>query len=322
MSSEDQYSKESLSAYPRDMQGYGSNPPDPRWPGGARIALQFVINYEEGGENSVLHGDEFSETFLSEIIGAKAYQARHMSMESLYEYGSRAGFWRLHRLFNEFEIPVTVFAIAMAMQRNPQAVEAMLASDWEIACHGLRWIDYQHMPIELERQHMQKAIEIHQQLTGSRPLGWYTGRDSPNTRDLVLEQGGFLYDSDSYADDLPYWLEGKGDGHLVIPYTLDTNDMRFASPQGFNSGDQFFSYLKDAFDTLYAEGEPGHAEREKSSAKMLNIGLHCRLAGRPARFAALKRFLAYAKSHDDVWFCRRMDIANHWHRQHPYAGKS
>lgn len=298
--------------YPRDLIGYGAIPPKANWPNGARLALQFVLNYEEGAENCVLHGDPASETFLSEIIGAKAYQARHMSMESLYEYGSRAGFWRIHHLFTDMGLPLTVFGVAMALQRNPAAVEAMLNADWEIASHALRWIDYQHMPIEQEREHMQQAIEIHTEVTGSRPLGWYTGRDSPNTRSLVIEQGGFAYDSDSYADDLPYWVEGKGDGHLVLPYTLDTNDMRFASPQGFNCGDQFYTYLKDAFDTLYAEGA--------ESPKMLNVGLHCRIVGRPARFASLKRFLEYVMQHEDVWVCRRIDIANHWRKQFPYPG--
>ena len=294
--------------YPRDLMGYGPRPPHARWPGGARIAVQFVINYEEGGENCVLHGDPASETFLSEIIGARAYEARHMSMESLYEYGSRAGFWRLHRLFGKYQLPVTVYAVAMAMERNPVAVEAMLQSDWEIASHGYRWIDHQFMPLELEREHIRTAIEIHTRLTGSRPLGWYTGRDSPNTRRLVLEAGGFMYDSDSYADDLPYWTRDYGRPHLIIPYTLDTNDMRFAAAQGFNSGEQFFTYLRDAFDALYAEGE--------HSPKMLNIGLHCRIIGRPGRIQSLERFIQHILAHQDVWVCRRIDIANHWYQYH------
>lgn len=291
--------------YPRDMIGYGQHPPGITLPDGKRIAVQFVVNYEEGGENSVLHGDSGSETFLSEIIMASAFPDRHMSMESLYEYGSRAGFWRLHRLFTERGVPVTVFGVTMALARNPEAVAAMLEADWEIACHGLRWISYQQMPIEHEREHMQRAIAWHEEITGDRPLGWYTGRDSPNTRSLLLEQGGFLYDSDSYADDLPYWLSTEKGPHLVIPYTLDTNDMRFASAQGFNSGEQFFGYLRDAFDVLYAEGA--------TQPKLLNIGLHCRLVGRPGRFLALQRFLDHVMAHDDVWLCRRVDVARHWH---------
>ncbi|MBO6555767.1 MAG: allantoinase PuuE [Pseudomonadales bacterium] len=291
-----------MTEYPRDMIGYGEATPDPKWPNGARLALNFVINYEEGGENNVIHGDQASETFLSEIIGANAYEARHMSMESLYEYGSRAGFWRLHRLFQKFGFPVTVYGVAMAMKRNPEAVDAMLKADWEIASHGYRWIDYQFVPENVEREHMAKAIEIHESLTGSKPLGWYTGRDSPNTRNLVLEWDHFLYDSDSYADDLPYW---HNQNHLIIPYTLDINDMRFAAPQGFNSGEQFFQYLKDSFDTLYAEGD-----------KMMNVGLHCRIIGKPGRAASLARFLEYVASKPDVWICRRADIANHWYQQH------
>jgi allantoinase len=300
------------SDYPRDMRGYGANIPRRDLPDGKRIAVQFVINYEEGGENNVLHGDASSETFLSEIIVASAFPDRHMSMESMYEYGSRAGFWRLHRLFSSRGVPVTVFGVTMALARNPEAVAAMREADWEIACHGLRWISYQQMPREQEREHMQRAIDQHTQLTGARPLGWYTGRDSPNTRDLLLEHDGFLYDSDSYADDLPYWLDTARGPHLVIPYTLDSNDMRFASAQGFNSGEQFFHYLRDAFDVLYAEG----AEQPK----LLNIGLHCRLIGRPGRFLALQRFLDYVQQHDDAWLCRRVDIARHWHANyHPTA---
>jgi allantoinase len=291
--------------YPRDMIGYGATPPEANWPGGARLALSFVINYEEGGENNILHGDPASETFLSEIIGAKAYEARHMSMESMYEYGSRAGFWRLHRLFQRYKLAVTVYGIAMAMERNPDVVSAMLEADWEIASHGYRWIDYQFVPEETEREHMAKAIDIHERLTGSKPLGWYTGRDSPNTRNLVLEHDHFLYDSDSYADDLPYWHQHDRGHHLVIPYTLDNNDMRFAAPQGFNSGEQFYTYLKDSFDTLYEEG-----------GRMMNVGLHCRVVGKPGRAASLARFLEYVSTKPDVWVARRMDIANHWHQHH------
>lgn len=291
--------------YPRDMIGYGATPPEANWPGSARLALSFVINYEEGGENSILHGDRASETFLSEIIGAKAYAARHMSMESMYEYGSRAGFWRLHRLFQRYMLPVTVYGIAMAMERNPDVVAAMLKADWEIASHGYRWIDYQFVPEETEREHMAKAIDIHERLTGSKPFGWYTGRDSPNTRNLVLEHDHFLYDSDSYADDLPYWHQHDRGHHLVIPYTLDNNDMRFAAPQGFNSGEQFYTYLKDSFDTLYEEG-----------GRMMNVGLHCRVVGKPGRASSLARFLKYVSTKPDVWVARRMDIANHWHQHH------
>ena len=294
----------------RDLIGYGANPPVVKWPDGARIAISVVVNYEEGGENCILHGDKASEAFLSEIVGAPALEGvRHMNMESIYEYGSRAGFWRLHRLFTGRGIPVTVFGVAMALERNPDAVAGMLEADWEIASHGYRWIDYQYISEAEEREHLVHAIEIHTRVTGSRPLGWYTGRTSPDTRQLVLEDGGFLYDTDSYADDLPYWVEGLNDKpHLVIPYTLDANDMRFATNQGFNSGDQFFTYLKDTFDTLYAEGE--------TAPKMMSVGLHCRLAGRPGRAAALARFLDYVQSQDRVWICRRLDIARHWHEHH------
>ncbi len=297
--------------YPRDMVGYGQTPPDPRWPGGARVALQFVINYEEGGENNVLHGDAASEAFLSEIVGAQPIPgARHINMESIYEYGSRAGFWRLHRLFTERGIPVTVYGVAMALERNPAAVAAMNAAGWEIATHGYRWIDYQHLPEEIERAHMTKAIDIHTRVCGSRPLGWYLGRCSPNTRRLVAEEGGFLYDADSYADELPYWDASHGRPQLIVPYTLDANDMRFATSQGFNSGDQFFAYLKDSFDMLYAEGE--------TAPKMMSVGLHCRLVGRPGRAAALARFLDYVRGFDRVWCARRIDIARHWIATHPY----
>ncbi|NEQ45041.1 MAG: allantoinase PuuE [Leptolyngbya sp. SIOISBB] len=296
-------------AYPRDLIGYGQTPPHPHWPNEARIALQFVINYEEGGENCILHGDAASEGFLSEIIGAQPLLGvRHINMESMYEYGSRAGFWRLHRLFTQRQLPVTVYAVAMALERNPDAGQAMVAAGWEVASHGYRWIDYQYASAETEREHIQKAIEIQTQVIGSRPLGFYQGRMSPNTRRLVMEEGGFLYDADSYADDLPYWVEGGDRPHLVIPYTLDNNDMRFATAQGFNSGDQFFTYLKDAFDMLYAEGE--------TAPKMMSVGLHCRLSGRPGRAAALVRFLDYVQSHEQVWICRRVDIARHWHEHH------
>ena len=298
--------------YARDMIGYGRTPPQANWPGQARIALQFVLNYEEGGENNVLHGDAASETFLSEIIGATAFADRHMSMESLYEYGSRAGFWRLHRLFQERGLPLTIFGVGSALALNPEAVAAMQEADWEIACHGLRWISHQLMPEAEEREHIRHAFVLHKLLTGSTPLGWYTGRDSPNTRRLLLEQGGVLYDSDSYADDLPYWVEGPSAPHLVIPYTLDTNDMRFATAQGFHTGEQFFTYLKDAFDVLYAEGA--------TTPKLLNIGLHCRIVGRPARLRGLHLFLDHVAKHDRVWVCRRADVARHWHEHHRPVG--
>lgn len=299
--------------YPRDMIGYGRNPPDPNWPGGARVAVQFVINYEEGGENCTLHGDPASEAFLSEIVGAEPWPGqRHMSMESIYEYGSRAGFWRLHRLFTERDIPVTVFAVGMAMARNPEAARAMVEADWEIASHGHRWIDYRNVPAKVEREHICLAMDAILQACGAVPVGWYTGRTSENTRRLVVEHGGFLYDADSYADELPYWDHTHGKPHLVVPYTLDANDMRFATPQGFNSGDQFFAYLKDSFDTLYAEGA--------SAPKMMSVGLHCRLAGRPGRAAALARFLDYVQGHEHVWLCRRVDIARHWIEHFPAKG--
>jgi len=296
--------------YPRDMIGYGRTPPHPHWPDEAYVAVQFVINYEEGGENNILHGDAASEAFLSEIVGAQPWPGmRHMNMESIYEYGSRAGFWRLWRLFTDRAIPVTVFAIALALQRNPEAVAAMKEADWEIASHGLKWIDYRDVPKEEERLHIAEAIRLHTELTGSRPVGFYQGRTSVNSIDLTMEEGGFLYSSDVYADDLPYWNSGPGGPFLMVPYTLDANDMRFATPQGFNSGDQFFAYLKDGFDFLYEEGRRG-------SPKMMSVGLHCRLAGRPNRAAALARFLDYVASHEKVWLPRRVDIAWHWHAHH------
>ena len=295
--------------YPRDLAGYGASPPQVAWPGGARIALQFVINYEEGAENCVLHGDEASEAFLSEITGATPIPGqRHMSMESIYEYGARAGFWRLHRLFGDRKMPVTVFGVAMALQRNPAVVDAMWEAGWEIASHGYRWIDYQFIDEKIEREHMRTAIEIHREVTGERPLGWYLGRCSPNSHRIAAEEGGFIYNADSYADDLPYWDHSHGEPQLMVPYTLDANDMRFATPQGFNSGQQFYDYLKSSFDVLYAEGD--------SRPKMMSVGLHCRLAGRPGRAAALARFLDHVQKHERVWIARRIDIANHWRENH------
>ncbi len=292
--------------YPRDLIGYGRTTPKKPWPNNAKIAVQFVLNYEEGAENCVLHGDAESETFLSEIIGAKAFPARHMSMESMYEYGSRAGFWRIQRLFEQHKVPLTVYGVAMALARNPEAVAAMKLCGWEIASHGYRWIDHQFMAEAEERRHIETAVAIHTEVTGKPPLGWYTGRDSPNTRRLVMEHGGFLYDSDSYSDDLPYWVTESAKPHLVIPYTLDTNDMRFATPQGFHNSDQFYTYLRDCFDVLYAEG--------RYAPKLMNIGLHCRIIGRPARFKALQNFLEYVLDHDRVWLCTREQIAQHWHK--------
>jgi putative urate catabolism protein len=310
-----------MDRYPRDLIGYGAHPPHARWPGGARIAVQIVLNYEEGSENSVLHGDAASETFLSEIIGAQPFAMRHLSMESLYEYGSRAGLWRLLRLFRERRIPVTIFGVAMALERNPAAVAVMLEDGHEIASHGWRWISYQQVDERTEREHVSRAVVVIKRLTGKAPEGWYTGRDSPNTRRLVVEHGGFVYDADSYADDLPYWAEVETKNgvkpHLIVPYTLDTNDMRFATPQGFNSGGQFFAYLRDAFNVLYTEGDPAGLD----APKMLSIGLHCRIAGRPGRLAALIRFLDYVQRHDAVWIARRIDIARHWLAVHPYAAK-
>lgn len=296
--------------YPRDLIGYGRNPPHADWPGGARIAVQFVLNYEEGGERCVLHGDSEAECYLHEVVGIPALAGvRNLQVESVYEYGSRAGFWRLHRLFTERGVPVTVYAVAMALERNPEAAAAMVEADWEVASHGWRWIDYQDVPEAVEREHIRLAVDTIRRVTGSRPLGWYTGRLSPQTRRLVAEEGGFLYDSDSYADDLPYWVREAGRPHLVIPYTLDNNDMKFGTAQGFNQGEDFFTYLRDAFDVLYEEG----ADRPR----MMSIGLHCRLAGRPGRFAALRRFLDHVQARDRVWLCRRVDIARHWHERHP-----
>ena len=293
--------------YPRDMVGYGRELPDPRWPGGARLAVQFVINYEEGGENCILHGDDASEAFLSEIVGAEAIPGqRHMNMESIYEYGSRAGFWRLHRLFTERKLPVTVFAVAMALERNPAVVVAMRDAGWEIASHGYRWIDYQFVDEATEREHLRQALEIHERVCGTRPLGWYLGRCSPNSHRIAAEEGGFVYNADSYADDLPYWDYSFDTPQLMLPYTLDANDMRFATPQGFNSGQQFFDYLKDSFDVLHAEG-----------GRMMSVGLHCRLAGRPGRAAAVARFVDYVASHDDAWVATRLDIATHWRAVRP-----
>jgi putative urate catabolism protein len=312
-------------SYPRDLIGYGRTPPHPRWPNAARVAVQFVLNHEEGAENSVLHGDAASETFLSEIIGALAFPMRHMTMESLYEYGSRAGLWRVLRAFEARRLPLTIFAVAQALQRHPEALAAYRELGHEIACHGLRWISYQDIDEATERAHIAEATRIMTDLCGSAPLGWYTGRDSPNTRRLVVEHGGYLYDSDSYADDLPYWtrVQTLRDGvaqsapRLVVPYALDSNDMRFVTVQGFNSGTQFFDYLKDAFDVLYREGDPDGLD----APKMLSIGLHARLAGRPARVAALERFLDHVLTHEHVWICRRIEIAQHWIATHPFRAQ-
>ncbi len=298
--------------YPRDMRGYGRDMPDAKWPDGARVAVQFVVNYEEGGENCLLHGDAASEAFLSEIVGAQPWLGqRHFNMESIYEYGSRAGFWRLWRLFTEKNVPATVYAVATAIARNPDAVQGMKDAGWEIASHGLKWIDYKDYAYEAELEHMRQAIEIHTEVTGERPLGWYTGRASMHSEKLAMEEGGFLYSSDSYADDLPYWIKGKSADkpHLIIPYTLDANDMRFATPQGFNTGRDFEDYLKDSFDALYQEGIEG-------KPKMMSIGLHCRLVGRPGRIQGLRRFIEHIQGHEKVWIARRLDIARHWHQHH------
>ena len=301
--------------YPRDLIGYGRKPPHAQWPGGARIALQFVLNYEEGSENNVLHGDAGSETFLSEIIGAQSFAARHMSMESMYEYGSRVGVWRLLNEFEKRGLPLTVFGVAMALERNPPLVARFMALGHEIACHGWRWIHYQHMDEADEKKHMKLATEIIHLMTGGKwPAGWYTGRDSPNTRRLVAEHGGYTYDSDYYGDDLPFWMpvqksDGTTEQRLIVPYTLDANDMRFAAPQGFNTAEHFFTYLKDSFDVLYAEGE--------SRPKMMSVGMHCRILGKPGRLRGLQKFLDYVQSHDKVWVCRRIDIAEHWKKHFP-----
>ena len=294
--------------YPRNMLGYGSNPPKVTWPNNSKIAVQFVLNYEEGGENSVLHGDKSSEIFLYEIIGAKEIKGRHINMESLYEYGSRVGFWRIHRLFKKYNLPLTIFGVGMALERNIEICKEMKNSNYEIASHGWRWIDYQNVSKSVEKKHMQKAIGSIKKIFGNRPVGWYTGRCSPNTLDLVIEDGGFLYSSDTYSDDLPYW-EIKGEKkQLMIPYTLDNNDMRFLTNQGFNSGEQFFNYLKDSFDTLYEEGN--------DNPKMMSIGLHCRIIGKAGRIQSLKKFLDYITNKDKVWVCKREEIANHWINNH------
>jgi putative urate catabolism protein len=302
-------------AYPRDLVGYGRNPPHADWPGQARVAVQFVLNYEEGGENCVLHGDAGSEQFLSELFNPPAFADRHLSMESVYEYGSRVGVWRILREFERRGVPLTVFGVSMALERHPELTAAFKELGHEIACHGWRWIHYQGMDEAVEREHMQIGMEIIERLTGERALGWYTGRDSPNTRRLVADYGGFLYDSDYYGDDLPFWstvtkTDGSSVPHLIVPYTLDTNDMRFSLPQGFSHGDEFFEYLRDAFDVMYAEGEERPA--------MLSVGMHCRLLGRPGRFKALQRFLDHIGKHERVWVCRRVDVARHWIARHPY----
>jgi len=310
--------------YPRDLVGYGADAPHARWPNGARIAVQFVLNYEEGGENNVLHGDAASETFLSELGVAPAYEGRHMTMESMYEYGSRAGVWRVLREFDARRLPLTVFGVGMALQRHPQLVAAFMQRGYEIANHGLRWIHYQNLPEATERSHLELGTRALQELTGSQwPLGWYTGRDSPNTRRLVVEHGGYEYDSDYYGDDLPFWTEveasaGSKTPHLVVPYSLDTNDMRFVQAQGFNTGEHFFSYLRDAFDALYAEGDPQGLDRPK----MMSIGMHCRVLGKPGRIGALRRFLDHIAAHEHVWVARRIDIARHWKAMHPFVPRA
>jgi putative urate catabolism protein len=299
--------------YPRDLVGYGVHPPDPKWPGGARLALQIVMNYEEGGESNVLHGDDHSETYLHEVVGTAPVEGgRGLTVESVYEYGSRAGVWRLLRLFAARGIKITVYAVAMALERNPEAAAAIVEAGHEVASHGWRWIDYRDVREEEERDHMRRAVRSLERVTGSRPLGWYTGRVSPNTRRLVVEDGGFLYDADAYNDDLPYWVEVSGTPHLVVPYTLDNNDMKFGVAQGFNTGEDFFAHLRDAFDVLYAEGA--------TQPKMMSVGLHTRLAGRPGRTAGLARFLDHVQRHDRVWITRRVDIARHWREHHAYKG--
>jgi allantoinase len=309
--------------YPRDLAGYGRNPPHARWPGNARVALQFVLNYEEGGENAALHGDAGSEQFLSEMFNPPSFPDRHLTMESIYEYGSRAGVWRILREFEQRGLPLTVFGIGMALQRHPEMTAAFKALGHEIACHGWRWINYQTVDEASELEHMRMGIEIIERLTGERPLGWYTGRDSPNTRRLIADCGGFEYDSDYYGDDLPFWMKvTKSDGavvpHLVVPYTLDANDMRFSLPQGFAQAEDFFIYLRDSFDTLYAEGDPNGLDRPK----MMSVGMHCRLLGRPGRIVALRRFLDHVQAHENVWICRRIEIARHWKQVHPFEAKS
>ena len=303
------YRSNTSKKYPRDMIGYGSRKIKVKWPNNARIALQIVLNYEEGAESCVLHGDKSSEVFLSEIIGAKPIKGRHINMESIYEYGSKRGFWRVHELFQEKKIPITIFGVGMALERNQEVCEAIKKSNYEVASHGWRWIDYQNISKSEEKKHMKLAIQSIKKIFGQRPLGWYTGRCSPNTRSLVMEEGGFLYDSDSYSDDLPYWEKKGNKKQLIIPYSLDNNDMRFATNQGFNSGDQFYTYLKDSFDALYNEG--------KTFPKMMSVGLHCRLIGRPGRIQSLKKFLDYVLSHKDVWICKRIDIAKHWIKNYP-----
>jgi putative urate catabolism protein len=308
--------------YPRNLIGYGRNPPHAQWPGQARIALQFVLNYEEGGENAVLHGDAGSEQFLSEMFNPPSFADRHLSMESIYEYGSRAGVWRILREFEKRQLPITVFGVGMALQRNPEVTTALVALGHEIACHGWRWISYQNVDEATEREHMRLGLNAIEQLTGTRPLGWYTGRDSPRTRRLVADDGRLEYDSDYYGDDLPFWMKvARSDGsvvpRLVVPYTLDTNDMRFSLPQGFAQADDFFTYLRDSFDALYAEGDPNGL----NAPRMLSIGMHCRLLGRPGRIVALQRFLDHVQKHEQVWVCRRIDIARHWQRSHPYQEK-
>jgi putative urate catabolism protein len=305
--------------YPRDLVGYGRNPPHPQWPGQARVALQFVLNYEEGGENAVLHGDGGSEQFLSEMFNPPSFTERHMSMEGIYEYGSRVGVWRILREFEKRGLPLTVFGVGMALQRHPELTAAFVELGHEIACHGWRWISYQNLDETIEREHMRLGLDAIEKLTGNRPLGWYTGRDSPQTRRLVADDGGLLYDSDYYGDDLPFWMKVKRtDGtvvpRLVVPYTLDTNDMRFALPQGFAQAEDFYIYLRDSFDALYAEGDPNG----QNAPKMMSIGMHCRLLGRPGRLVALQRFLDHVAKHDKVWVCRRVDIARHWQATHPF----
>ena len=301
--------------YPRDLKGYAANPPDPKWPNGARIAVQFVLNFEEGGENSVLHGDQSSEQFLSEMFNPPAFQDRHLSMEGIYEYGSRVGVWRILKEFERRRLPLTVFGVSMALERCPEVTQAFVELGHEIACHSWKWVHYQDMPEEQEREHIAKGVEIIKKLTGHAPLGWYTGRDSPRTRRLILDHGGFEYDSDYYGDDLPFWMKVRktsGDvvPQLIVPYTLDVNDMRFALPQGYSQAEDFYTYLRDTFDVLYAEGA--------YAPKMMSIGMHCRLLGRPGRIIALQRFLDYITNKDKVWVCRRIDIANHWKKFHPY----